>query len=213
MSFYSFSAYTATSFLLIWKIEESVATLRSQLPPQFLVDYHSSNLSSTDRIRQSLAVRVALYHLLQKLALPILVLSKNGQGQPILGDGRFHISFTHTRYVAAVALSTVVPIGVDIEMVTPTLRRVQERFLTNKEVQNANHCLEQLAIYWAAKEALYKRLANQKITTFKAIFIAPFVLQGKGKVIAHFNGRKYGMDYQQIADSALPPHVLVCCAD
>ncbi|CAH2559594.1 4'-phosphopantetheinyl transferase domain superfamily protein [Cardinium endosymbiont of Oedothorax gibbosus] len=213
MPVYSFSMYAATSFYLIWKIEESLATLCAQLPSQFLADFHSGGLSSKDRIRQSMAVRIALYALLKKLDLPILPLSKNEQGRPILGDGRLHISFTHTRYVAAVALSTSAPIGIDLEMVQPSLHIVQGRFLTEEEAKDTNHCLEKLAIYWCAKEALYKRLDKQQISTCKDIFIEPFYLQTKGKIVAHLNQTKYAMGYEQIVDTVLRPHVLVYCQD
>lgn len=212
MPVYSFSVHASTSFCLIWKIEESLAVLRPQLPLQFLADFHTGNLSSKERIRQSLAVRIALYYLLKRLDLPILALSKNRQGQPVLGDGTLHISFAHTRYVAAVALSTVVPIGIDIETVKPSLHRVQKKFLTEKEVKGANNCLEKLAIYWCAKEALYKRLDSQQYVASKDIFIEPFQLQTKGKIVAHLNQKKYAMGYQRIEDSVLQPHMLVCCA-
>ncbi|WP_342265693.1 4'-phosphopantetheinyl transferase family protein [Cardinium endosymbiont of Philonthus spinipes] len=209
MPVYSFSTHAATRFCLVWKIEESLATLRLQLPPQFLADFHSLGLSSQDRMGQSLAVRVALYTLLKKLGFPILPLSKNKQGRPIFVHSSFHISFTHTRYAAAVALSTAFPIGIDLEMVKPSLHLVQEKFLTKEEIEAANHCLEKLAIYWGAKEALYKRLDGQQCVSWKHIVIEPFHLHPKGALTAHLHGARYIMSYEQMIDGELPPHVLV----
>lgn len=208
MPVYGFSLCTSTISYLIWKIEESLETLRPQLPTQFLADFQNENLSSPDRIRQSLAVRVALCYLLEKLNLPISPLAKNERGKPILDYSSLYVSFTHTRYVAAVALSTSFPIGIDIEVVRSNLHAVQARFLCAKEVKDANNCLAKLAIYWCAKEALYKRLDKQQIASFKDIFIEPFQLLTAGKIIAHLNQKKYAIDYQQIVNTTMPPHVL-----
>lgn len=209
MPLYRFSECVPHAFYLIWKIEESVEALHAQLHPQFLADFHSNNLSSIDRQQQSLAVRVALCCLLKKLNFPLASLSKNAQGKPILAG--YHISFTHTRYLAAVALSTVCPIGIDIEIVKPSLHKVQKKFLTEAEVQDANHCLAKLAIYWCAKEALYKRLDQQAIV--KDSCIAPFQLQAEGKIIAYWHQKKHVLGYQCIADGAIEPHVLVYSQD
>ncbi|WP_419241732.1 4'-phosphopantetheinyl transferase superfamily protein [Cardinium endosymbiont of Nabis limbatus] len=213
MPVYSSFTHPSTAFYLLWKIEEALEALYLQLPPQFLADFDRDPLFSKDRMRQYLAVRVALSCLLQKLALPILPLSKNPQGRPVLGDGIFHISFAHTRYLAAVALSTAFPIGIDVELVKPSLHRVQERFLKEKEKEAAHNCLEKLAIYWSAKEALYKRLDQAAISSFKDIFIEPFPLHNQGELVAHCNGKKYEMGYEQMGDRLLALHVLVYCKD
>ena len=136
MPLYKFSILSPTSFLLVWKIEESVELLYAQLHPLLCIGLAS--FSSKDRMRQSLAVRLALCTLLKKLGLPVTTLSKNRQGKPLLENRQLHISFTHTHYFAAVALSIASPIGIDIEMVRPKLRSVQTIFLTEEEQQHAN---------------------------------------------------------------------------
>ncbi len=211
MPVYSFSVRSSTTFYLIWKIEESLAALRPQLHAHFLADFQTLNLSSKDKMLQSMAVRIALYSLLKALDLPILPLSKDLEGRPFLRDSSFHISFTHTRYLAAVALSTDFPTGIDIEIVKPSLHMVQEKFLREEEIKEANYSLEKLAIYWSAKEALYKRLDTQPTPTFKDIFIAPFELQTKGKIVAYVDNKKYRMGYQSMIGATVLPHVLVYC--
>ncbi|MGI2298758.1 4'-phosphopantetheinyl transferase superfamily protein [Candidatus Cardinium hertigii] len=212
MPVYDFFLLSSNASCLIWKIEESLAKLRLQLHPLFLTDFQNANLSSKDRMRQSLAVRIALHCLLEKLNLPILTLAKNEQGSPILDNSSFYVSFTHTHYLAAVALSTTYPIGIDIEIVKSSLYTIQKKYLNAEEIESANGSLEKLAIYWSAKEALYKRLHKQAIPTFKDIFVEPFPLGAKGKIIAHLHQKKYTMGYQQIVERGLPRHVLVYCA-
>jgi len=212
MPVYNFFLLSSSTSCFIWKIEESLKKLRLQLHPHFLKDFQNANLSSKDRMRQSLAVRIALYCLLKKLNLPILRLAKNKYGSPILANSSFYISFTHTHYLAAVALSTAYPIGIDIEMVKSSLYTIQKKYLNAEEIESANGSLEKLAIYWSAKEALYKRLNKQPIPTLKDIFVQPFQLASEGEVIAHLYQKKYKMGYQQIVDRALPRHVLVYSA-
>ncbi|WP_243517428.1 MULTISPECIES: 4'-phosphopantetheinyl transferase superfamily protein [unclassified Candidatus Cardinium] len=209
MPVYSFCKLSTTTFCLIGSIQASLPALRAQLSPEFLADFQCLNLSSEDRIRQSLSVRVLLCCLLKKLGLPILPLSKNQQGRPILENSNLHISFAHTRYIAAVALSTAFPIGIDIETIKPSLAKIQSKFLTDIEAKNANNCLETLAIYWAGKETLYKRLDGEQMATSKNIFIEPFDLQTEGKLIAHLSRKKYTMGYQQLVAKGIPSHVLV----
>ncbi|ROT47003.1 4'-phosphopantetheinyl transferase family protein [Candidatus Cardinium hertigii] len=214
MPVYSFSSLSSSSFLLIWKIEESLDRLYAQLHPLFLADFNNrSSGSSKKRIQQTLAVRWALCSLLEKLDLPIVTLSKDIAGKPILENSRLHCSFTHTPYFATVALSTAFPIGVDMEMVRPKLNIVQEKILTEEESKNANNCLEKLAIYWCAKEALYK-IVGSKAWPAKHIFIEPFPLQTEGKIIANLHQKKYAMDYKKIGDDVgVLPHFLVFCED
>lgn len=88
------------------------------------------------------------------------------------------------------ALSTFCPIGIELEMVQPTFRIVQTRFLT-EEVKDTNNFLENLAIYWSAKETLYNFLDKQRISSCKAIFIQQFQLQTTGKIVAHLHQKVY----------------------
>lgn len=218
MPVYSFRVLSATSYCLIWKIEEALEVLYARLHPLLKTDLCGFNLSSNNKMQQSLAVRVALECLLKKLGLPILTLTKNEQGKPIFKNSKTHISFSHTRNLAVVALSTRFPIGVDIEIVGSKLDVVQKRILNEEEFRHAHHCLEKLAIYWCAKEALYKLLDRQQFSTsnllFKNIFIEPFQLQAEGAVIAHLNQKQYALGYKRIeSDLGVLPHFLLFCED
>ncbi|WP_339044220.1 4'-phosphopantetheinyl transferase family protein [Cardinium endosymbiont of Tipula unca] len=214
MSVYSFYTPSPTSFVLLWRIEASSAILKAQLNPLFADHFDDCSISSNEKIRQSLSVRLALDALLKRLGLPIVALLKDARGRPFLKNSNLYISFSHTHYFASVALSTSFPIGIDIEMIRPKLAVVQEKVLTNKEAEHADSCLEKLAIYWCAKEALYKLLDNQEGYKFKKIFIEPFQLQTEGYVLAHLNKKKYVMHYKRIACGPDElPHFCLCCED
>ena len=212
MAIYSFIPLTTSSAILIWRIEESLATLQAQLHPLFLPSFSNHRFASQERIRQYLAARLALCGLLDKLALPILPIYTTARGKPFVENNSIYLSFAHTTYFAVAAVSTDCPIGIDIEITKPKLRMVQEKILCPKELQHADHCLKKLAIYWAAKEALYKMMDPQHLFNYKNIFIEPFQLQPKGKIKVHFHQEKYIMDYQQMLDTIeCMPHCWVVC--
>ncbi|MBX9889869.1 MAG: 4'-phosphopantetheinyl transferase superfamily protein [Amoebophilaceae bacterium] len=214
MPVYSFNTPSATSFLLAWHIQEPLKDLLPQLPSLFLPDFYASSLRSTKRARQSVAVRLALACLLEKLKLPIVPLTKDIDGSPKLEHSGCYISFSHTTYLAIVALSKVMPIAIDLESVQCRLSSLQHKFLTPSERNHIANCLEKLTIAWCAKEALYKLLPRNPVTTFKSMTIAPFQLANEGVCITHCNHQKYFMHYKYIADRGeIPSHFIVWCED
>lgn len=214
MPIHSFAVLSPSVFVLTWKIEEHVDFLYNLLPQQCLDDLYLNNLSSPKRLKECIAVRVALYCLLHKLNFPNLALYKDKQGRPKLKNSPFHISFTHTTYLATAALSTTFPIGTDTEYIRPKLRNIQSKAFSEREIQDSQNCLNTLTIYWCAKEALYKLLKHQNIYAFKQIFIEPFLLQERGTILANLDQKQYLMHYQQILDSPnLIPHINVTCQD
>ncbi len=78
----------------------------------------------------------------------------------------FHISISHSRLLAAVALDPVRPVGIDVEEYRPTLENVRSRFTTDEELalisspppQHPNSPTSPLLLAWTSKEAIYKTL-------------------------------------------------------
>lgn len=212
MSIYSFYAPSLTSFVLLRSVELSIVELKAQLNPLLTACFNDCLISSNEKIRQSLSVRLALQELLKQLGLPIVLLVKDENGRPFLKNDNLHISFSHTRYLVSVALSTAFQVGIDIETTRPQLAVVQSKILTKEESEHVGNSLDKLAIYWCAKEALYKCLMNQQSCNFQKIFVEPFQLQIEGHILAHFSGKKYLMHYKRIdCDINKPPHFCVCC--
>lgn len=80
----------------------------------------------------------------------------------------FHISISHSRRLAAVALDPVRPVGIDVEEYRPTLDSVRSRFTTDEELAlissplpnfpTSQHPNSPLLLAWTSKEAIYKTL-------------------------------------------------------
>ncbi len=215
MPMHSFSMLSPTAFLLIWKIEESVEELLAQLDPLFAQEVHMASIMALERMRQSVAVRLALEQLLKHLGVPLSPLARQVRGRPILtGSPNLHLSFSHTSYAAAVAVSTAFPIGIDIEQIQPKLGRVQERVLMPQERKHAQGSLERLSIYWCAKEALYKCLGGPSHYTWQQSCLDAFELRLEGTVVMHWECQTYEIHYQKLTDLlGIGPHMRVYVED
>ncbi len=75
-------------------------------------------------------------------------------GSPLLCGSALHISISHSRHLAAIALHPELRPGVDIEEPRPgQLERVARKFLSESELQLWRHRLLEA---WTCKEAVYK---------------------------------------------------------
>lgn len=139
----------------IWHITEAESFFSEQLPPLKFIAHPAKRL-------QHLAGRFLLQQLAP--ALSITNIEKTVAQKPFLPDGSFHFSVSHCGPYAAVIVSPNCTVGVDVELVTPKLQRVQAKFCSDREgvllenafgSQNENR-LAALTILWSAKEALFK---------------------------------------------------------
>ncbi len=85
---------------------------------------------------------------------PDVRLLHDPDGAPLLAGSPMHVSVSHSRHFAAIALHPCLRVGVDIEEPRPEqLRRVIAKFLTEPELPLWN---DRLLAAWTCKEAVYK---------------------------------------------------------
>ena len=142
----------------IWKMDESVEELLTFLPETRRVSYEQALQSfiSEHRKREWLSVRVLLYIILQADKQ----INYTSEGKPFLEDYSAHISISHTKGYVTVALSTVAPVGIDIEQYGKRVHRVYDRFVRSDEQIEPyqGDTTWSMLLHWSAKEALYKCL-------------------------------------------------------
>ncbi len=107
----------------------------------------------TRRQRETAAVATILPHLITHHYN--LIHTPSGAPRLVYADGLTapYISISHSRELAAVALSTNLPIGIDIEKPQERLSRIAHKFLAPGE-QGGD--LDHLLKLWTAKEAVFK---------------------------------------------------------
>ena len=121
-----------------------------------------------------LACRVAIRQLVEAQGVSYKGLQKDEFGKPHLIDSPWSISLSHTTGWAAVVLHCTRPVGIDIEPIREQFRRVVPRVLSASEITHAAGDPNRLAIYWCAKEALYKRYGKRQLTFREHLHIDPF---------------------------------------
>lgn len=172
--------------IAIWHITETADTLYALLATS---KYDSQLAGKHHEARRAewLAVRL----LVKSLFGPDAEVAYHPTGRPYLKSGEnIHISISHTKNYAAVAYSTVGPIGLDIERISDRVERIAHRFTSTAETAYINtHGKQDRQLYhlinWSAKETLYKLLDDMRMADFKETFyLAPYALAPQGALEA-----------------------------
>lgn len=121
-----------------------------------------------------LACRWAVRQLAEMQGLAYAGLQKDAFGKPHLIGLPGSISLSHTGGWAAAVLHRSKPVGIDIEPVRDQFRRVVPRVLSTDEIAHANDDSGRLAVYWCAKEALYKLYGKRNLTFREHLHVEPF---------------------------------------
>jgi len=106
------------------------------------------------RTERRAAEQCAVSQILHELLGRDVEITHTPEGAPTLPG--HHISISHSRRLAAVALDPVRPIGIDVEEQRPTLEKVRDRFITPDEIARLSDIPTPLLFAWTAKEAVYK---------------------------------------------------------
>ncbi len=121
-----------------------------------------------------LACRVAIRQLVEQLGGVYTGLYKDEYGKPHLRGLPWSISLSHTTGWAAAVLHQSRPFGIDIEPIREQFQRVVPRTLSASEIAHAAGLPERLAVYWCAKESLYKLYGKRQLTFREHLHIDPF---------------------------------------
>ncbi|UBM58310.1 4'-phosphopantetheinyl transferase superfamily protein [Marinilongibacter aquaticus] len=151
--------------LLVWEVEENESTLISLLPSTILTDAEYEEIKIPHKKIELLASRVAIRHLAKSLNVVFEGIKKDENGKPYLVNSHWHMSVTHSRHFMAVVMHPEKAVGIDIERPQKKLQRILHRLFSAQEIEDMAGSLENMCIYWSAKEALYK-LYGKRGTNF-----------------------------------------------
>lgn len=174
------------STLALWYIDEDEDKLREGLRMSDLERQELSKIRSPyGRIRW-LAVRRALNCL---FAQDITECLKDEHGKPYVKGFDGYISLSHSNEYAAAISHPRHPVGVDIEIIQPKIKRIKQKFMTEKELRfiHGENEIEQLYACWCAKESIFKWQGRKGISLKQNIDVVPFEYQDKGSLQAYLN--------------------------
>ena len=151
--FFQHSINDATK-LGIWKIEEPESFFLNKVPLKQQVTHPYKRL-------QHLAGRMLLPELFEDF--PLSEINIADTRKPFLTDEEYHFSISHCGNFAGAIASSENRVGVDIEFVSPRLKGIAPKFLTEDERKYLDKWqylsklhLQMITIIWSAKEAIFK---------------------------------------------------------
>lgn len=115
--------------------------------------------------------------------------------KPVLSNGKIHFSISHCGDYAAVIISENELVGIDVELVTPKIEMVKEKFLNEDELKLSTTMLNEpgivnykvLTLFWSAKEAIYKWYGKGALSFKRNMGIDELFLKNEeGFINAHF---------------------------
>ena len=170
--------------LAIWKIEESGSWFRSQLK------LDEKEIALIDSIRHPqrklhwLSSRLLLRHVLGNPDI-FIHLESDERGKPVVHNFPIHISISHSFELSALLMSEKFTLGIDIEKIDPKIERIKHKFLREEKLIaiSEEYRLEQLYVYWCAKEAMYKWYGKRELEFREHLYVRPFRFSHEGEVV------------------------------
>lgn len=138
--------------LALWHITESESFFTKQVTLVNQVTHPQKRL-------QHLAGRYLLKYLAPDF--PLHLISINPSRKPELPGNTWHFSISHCGDYAAVILSKKNTVGIDVELITPKILKISQKFLNEGELNlltqtDNDKKPEIITLFWSAKEAIFK---------------------------------------------------------
>ncbi|MDY6443756.1 MAG: 4'-phosphopantetheinyl transferase superfamily protein, partial [Bacteroidales bacterium] len=194
----------------VWQITESEEELKAlaSVPSDELEEI--SYIKNESLRKQKLAVRCLLDALFEEK----VYLSHHDNGKPYIENSAMNISITHTNRYVAVILNPTDEVGIDCESLDRDFSAVKKKALSEDEIEEVEEIdeeqrNEQLAIYWCAKEAVYKMISQYGVDFAEQIEIDDFRLRGEGELVATFTDKDGFEEEYELEYITFDRHVLV----
>ncbi|MBO7544007.1 MAG: 4'-phosphopantetheinyl transferase superfamily protein [Bacteroidales bacterium] len=191
----------------VWQITETEEELKalSATPSDEMEEI--SFIKSESLRCQRLAVRALLNTMFEEK----VYLSHHDNGKPYIENNPINISITHTNKYVAVILHDEEDVGIDIESLDRDFSAVEKKALSEDEIDDLDDDRrnEQLAIYWCAKEAIFKLVSVYNLDFAEQIEIERFRPRGEGELEATFINKDDEEEEYELEYITFDRHVLV----
>lgn len=193
--------------IAVWQITETEEELTklSSVPTDEMEEI--SLFRNESQRKQKLAVRALLNEVFEEK----MYLNHHDNGKPYLENCVTNISITHTEKYVAIIISDDDELGIDIESLDRNFEPVEQKALSEDEIDDLDDEKknEQLAIYWCAKEAIFKRMSQNRVNFAEQIEVEKFNLKKEGELEATFIHKdEYEEDFE-LEYMMFDRHVLV----
>lgn len=170
--------------IYVWEMTESEEELLATIavPDNELEDLQY--IKGASRRREILATRA----LLNTIFPEKLYLGHHDNGKPYLLNTAMELSISHDDRFVAIITHPDEDLGIDIENLNRDFSAVEKKALSEDEIDDIDEKKKnlQLAIYWCAKEAIFKRMSLNGVDFAEQIEIDRFNPHDDGELDATF---------------------------
>jgi len=193
--------------IYVWEMTESEEELMAHtaVPDDELEEL--SYIKGASRRREKLATRA----LLNVIFPEKLYLGHHDNGKPYLLNTAMELSITHDDRFVAIIVHPDEDLGIDIENLSRDFSAVEKKALNEEEIEDLDNRKRnlQLAIYWCAKEAIFKRMSLNGVDFAEQIEIEKFNPHDEGELDARFI-HKDGTEMEfELGYEVIDGHVMV----
>ena len=193
--------------IAVWQVTETEEELLklSSVPTDEMEEI--SLFRNESHRKQKLAVRALLNEVFEEK----MYLNHHDNGKPYLENCVTNISITHTDKYVAIIIHDEEELGIDIESLDRNFATVEQKALSEDEIDDLNDEKknEQLAIYWCAKEAIFKRMSQNRVNFAEQIEVEKFNLKKEGELEATFIHKDEHEEELELEYMMFDRHVLV----
>lgn len=184
--------------LALWKITETADFFNQKIS-------YRSPASNPDVITQQLASRFLLNELSPDFSFDDIVL--NDSGKPVFPGQEKYFSLSHTKGYAAVIINEHKPVGIDIELISDRVMKVEHKFLNDRERSllsrfDSKARVKYATLCWSIKETVYKCWGEGGVDFSSHINILDITDADQGIAEVHFlkNGFHHQVSYMLFGD-------------
>ena len=193
--------------IAVWQVTETEEELLklSSVPTDEMEEI--SLFRNESHRKQKLAVRALLNEVFEEK----MYLNHHDNGKPYLENCVTNISITHTDKYVAIIIHDEEVLGIDIESLDRNFATVEQKALSEDEIDDLDDEKknEQLAIYWCAKEAIFKRMSQNRVNFAEQIEVEKFNLRKEGELEATFIHKDEHEEEFELEYMMFDRHVLV----
>ena len=191
----------------VWQVTETEEELQKLASTPSDEMEEISYYKSEKLRRQKLAVRALLSEMFEDK----VYLSHHDNGKPYIENSVTNISITHTDKYVAVILNDNEDVGIDIESLDRDFSAVEKKALSEDEIDDLadESRNDQLAIYWCAKEAIFKMIGQYDVDFAEQIEIDRFRPKQDGELEATFEDEDGNEEEYELSYMEFDRHVLV----
>ena len=183
--------------IAVWEITETEKELQDIIAKDEEDRDEELEEISLYKSEQARRERLSVLALVQTLFEEPVHIGHHENGAPYIENDSTRISITHTNRFSAVIIHPSEEVGIDIESIKRDFTAVEKRALSDDEREdlvdkneNDPEQMEerntQLAIYWCAKEALYKRMGRNNVDFSEDMEVDRFSVRDEGEIDVTF---------------------------